>query len=281
MAQPTEPIYDFNHPVFKQRRQLVKLAKEHINLAGMKSDVIEWEAVQTTDLGIPVTYHVTYHIRSIIGLDAAQHPIFGNRHVAEMSLGPLYPLEPCKVYMKTDLWHPNIKWDGRLKGRVCSNVDKFGIAFDLYGLVLWVGEILQYKNYHAKNEPPFPEDLTVAEWVLGFAEPEGIVNKEKGIFIDETPLLRVANGAAHKAPEQPKQEPVAAENVTVAAVPIPIGMLEPLAETKLESQEPAPEEPKETPPPAEEIKDGKFKISMIRKTTPPPSQRLSIKINPR
>jgi ubiquitin-protein ligase len=277
------PKYDFTHPIFRQRPNLKRLAHEHLNLASMKSDFIEWQVLQTTDLDIPVTYQVTYHIRSIVGIDGSMNPIYGNRHVAEMSLGPLYPLEPCKVYMKTDLWHPNVKWDGRMKGRVCSNVDKFGVAYDLYGLVLWVGEILQYKNYHAKNEPPFPEDLTVAEWVLNYAEPHDIVNKEKGIFVDETHLLQYTNGVPKPAPVIEKAvEPVAETQPEPVVAPVP---------------EPLKEEPPLTPPepvkaettatPADEDSSGsKFRISLVKKGAPqpPPTERttgISIKINPR
>src|SRR5690606_16515822 len=123
----------------------------------------------------------------ITGIDADQNSIYGDHHILELSLPELYPLEACRITMLTDVWHPNIKSEGRFKGRVCGNSDGYGLSYDLYQLVLRVGEILQYKNYHAIHTPPFPEDAKVAEWVVSYAEPMGIVDKEKEIYVDDTP----------------------------------------------------------------------------------------------
>ena len=100
-----------------------------------------------TPLQIPVKYHIHYKIKSIIGIDENQNPIFSKYHIMELTLPLNYPYEPCKIYMLTPTWHPNIKSTGVHKGRICGNVKNFGKAFDLYQMVIRVGEILQYKNY--------------------------------------------------------------------------------------------------------------------------------------
>ena len=294
------PNYDFNLSLFKQRPFLIRLAKDHISLSEMKSDVIDFEVVKTTDLDIPVVYHVHYRFKSITGIDDNRQPIYGNHHIAEFSLARPYPLEPCKVYMKSDVWHPNIKWDGRLKGRVCSNVDKLGIAFDLFGLVLWVGEILQYKNYHATDEPPFPEDANVAKWVLNFAEPNGIVNKEKEIYVDETSLLIYEKANNGKPPikketpatsekEQPKiaakQETTLPKVESIPTAPPPSQQQETPATPTLEAVATAPPQT-DTPEPepeaeaAPDSKPTKLKIN-IKKKIPRKLPLPGFKIKPR
>ncbi|MBK6622501.1 MAG: hypothetical protein IPH04_19485 [Saprospirales bacterium] len=185
--------YDRNHRLFQQRRELLRWAKEHESLSELKSKVITWEVKETaTILQIPVVYHVHYHIRSIVGIDENENPIYGNHHICEISIPPTYPLQPCKIYFITDVWHPNVKADGKFKGKICGNTTNFGRSYDLFQLVLRIGEILQYKNYHAEHTPPFPEDARVGKWVTEFAEPKGIVNQNKGIYVDETNLLMTA-----------------------------------------------------------------------------------------
>ena len=138
----------------------------------------------------PEVYQITYFLKSIVGLDAREAPIYGCKHQMEIILPAGYPTTAgaqCK--MLTPVWHPNIKWEGKYKGRICVNVKEFGANYYIDDLVLRVGSILQYQNYHAKNEQPFPEDPKVAQWVREYAEPRKIVDKERGIFVDGTSLL--------------------------------------------------------------------------------------------
>ena len=214
------PKYDFSHPLFKKNFLLRRLAKEHLNVADLDSDVIKFEVIKTrSDLKIPSVYHIHYHLKSIVAIDDNQDPVYGDHHVVEVSLPPKYPLEPAKIYMHSEAWHPNIKSEGKFKGRICGNTRDFGKGYDLYQLVLRVGEILQYKNYHAVHTPPFPEDAKVANWVLQYAEPNDIVNKHKGIVVDETPLL---NAEEEKPKETTVQSPKEAEapKVTKPSPPV-------------------------------------------------------------
>lgn len=203
------PKYDFSNPLFAKHPQYIRYAREHLEMFKIleQSDCISWEIKETTGpLKIPSVYHVHYHFRSIVGIDEERNPIYGNHHVLELTIPSRYPIEPFGIRMITDLWHPNIKWDGKFKGRVCANAREFGRYYMLSQLVLRVGEILQYKNYLAEFVEPFPEDAMVAEWVREFAEPRGIVNIKKNIFVDDTPLLRPRKPAeTNDAPEPPVQ----------------------------------------------------------------------------
>jgi ubiquitin-protein ligase len=187
------PEYDFDHPVFKTKRNWLLYAKEHVDLYDLKqnSDVIDWEVKSTVSaLKIPTVYHVSYQLRSIIAIDEESQPIYGDRHIMELTIPTRYPLVPAAIFMRTDVWHPNIQSVGRFKGKICGNVNSYGVDYSLYQLVLRVGEILQYKNYLADFVPPYPEDPKVAEWVKAYAEPRDIVNRKKGIATDDRPLIR-------------------------------------------------------------------------------------------
>ncbi|PPK88785.1 ubiquitin-conjugating enzyme [Neolewinella xylanilytica] len=197
------PNYDFDHPIFKTKRNWLLYAKEHVDLWDLQenSDVIEWTVQSTVgSLEIPTVYHVTYHLRTITGIDAEAQPIYGDRHVMELTIPTRYPLVPASIFMRTDVWHPNIQSVGRFKGKICGNVNSYGIDYSLRQLVLRVGEILQYKNYLADFVPPYPEDPKVAEWVKAYGEPRNIVNRKEGIFTDDQPLIRPIVRAAVPPP---------------------------------------------------------------------------------
>lgn len=242
MNPNTTVRYDRNHRLFQQRRELLRWAKEHESLSELRSKVIKWEVKETaTVLQIPVVYHVHYYLKSIVGIDVAQMPVYGDHHICEITIPPTYPLQPCKIYFITDVWHPNVKFEGKFKGKICGNTTNFGRSYDLYQLVLRIAEILQYKNYHAIHTPPFPEDAMVAKWVTEFGEPKGIVNQNKGIYVDDTPLLMTEEEieqemAAEKAKEAPPpaaEEPPAEERKTGS-----IGMV-----IKSQRQNPNPNQP--------------------------------------
>jgi len=110
-------------------------------------------------------------------------------------------MESPRIYMKTEIWHPNIKWEGKFKGRICGNTKEYGKGYDLTQLVFRIAEILQFKNYHAENTPPFPEDSLVAKWIKEYAEPNNIVNKWKEIYSDDVDLSR------HVAAELKEEKP--------------------------------------------------------------------------
>jgi hypothetical protein len=70
-----------------------------------------------------------------------------------------------------------------------GDVDKYWQShMSLNEVVISLGEMVQYKRYHAEWTPPYPLDREVAKWVLEYAEPKGILNKNKPI--DERLLVQ-------------------------------------------------------------------------------------------
>ncbi|WP_235299126.1 ubiquitin-conjugating enzyme E2 [Portibacter marinus] len=211
----SKPTYDFKSDFFKKNPFYKRLAKDHLSLFEIDSDVIKWEVVNTRGaMKIPCEYHFHFYIKSIVGTKADKSPVYGKHHIAKVTFPPKYPIEPPELYMQTDLWHPNIKSEGKYKGRICGNTKGFGLGYDLYLLVIRIGEILQFKQYHAENTPPFPEDIKAARWVMEYAEPNGIVNKYQDLAVDETPLINIDTSKDRKpakddaaADELPKEEP--------------------------------------------------------------------------
>lgn len=220
-----KPDYNFSDKFFGKNPFYKRLAKDHLSMFELDSEVISWEVVETrSPKKIPCVYHVHFMFRSITGIDDQDRPIFGNKHTARVTFPPRYPIEPPELYMQTDVWHPNVKSDGKYKGRICGNTKGFGLGFDLFLLVIRIGEILQYKQYHAENTPPFPEDIHAARWVLNFAEPNGLVNKYKDICIDNTPLLKggEAEGkVAEDVIDQMKNTRIESFSVNMESKPIP------------------------------------------------------------
>ncbi|MCR4582084.1 MAG: hypothetical protein K5764_00810 [Prevotella sp.] len=147
--------------------------------------------VERNGQGLPVCYHVTYHVRSICGVTHVERlnepgvqnePCFADSFEMELRLPPAYPSvdgSPRLHFLTTDAagndlphpWHPNIRYFGSFAGRVCLNQG------DTYTDLAWAVErvalYLRYERYHAVQEPPYPEDLQVAAWVVAQGEPNG------------------------------------------------------------------------------------------------------------
>lgn len=155
------------------------------------SDLISSDPLDGSDLLPPSKYRITYDVKSIVGVNDDQSPIYSESHIAEISLPSGYPMVSApSCYMKTPIWHPNIRSGGNLAGHICINAQVLGTWHTLDLLVEQIGEMLQYKNYHALKMQPYPEDPIVAKWVLEYAEPQGIIDKSKGIAVDSRPLRK-------------------------------------------------------------------------------------------
>jgi len=62
----------------------------------------------------------------------------------------------------TPIWHPNIN---HLNGSVCIDAAWWTASRSLDRLIIMLGEMLQYKNYHDDpTKPPFPWDPEAARW---------------------------------------------------------------------------------------------------------------------
>ncbi len=214
MTERYRPRYDFNDPIFRSKRNWMTYAKEHQELWDVQynSDVIDYKVLSTVGhLRIPSTYLVTYRLRSISSIAEDLSPVYGDRHELEVTLPTRYPLEPARIFMQTDMWHPNIQSKGRWKGKICGNVDGFGVDYTLRQLILRIGEMLQFRNYLAEFRPPYPEDPEAARWVKEVAEPKEYVDRAKGIYTDYQPLMRPERrdpptrpGGSDPVPEGPR-----------------------------------------------------------------------------
>ena len=166
-----------------------RLIKEHLSLYELElanSGLIKI-AVKKKDARFPnppKKYEITYKVRSIIGIKEDHSPIYGDSHQMELVIPNDYPLQSAACKMLSKVWHPNIKYDGVGVGTICSSSPEFGTLFHLDELVVRIGEMLQYKRYHALFIEPWPEDTEVAKWVTAYGEPNDIANKATKISVD-------------------------------------------------------------------------------------------------
>ena len=137
-------------------------------------------------LGLPVVFDIIFNVKTIIGVkqeegSKLQKPVFGREHVMRITLPNNYPSADGQpeFMFTTDVWHPNIRYYGDFKGRVCLNTGDSGVHTHLVDYIDRVTDYLKYADYHARNEYPYPEDLDVAEWVIKQGEPQGWVEFEQ------------------------------------------------------------------------------------------------------
>jgi len=154
------------------------------------SDVVSYKILNEND-DMPADHYLfTYKVKSITSVSADQVPSYGNHHEVEIKLPSGYPMMSSPIcYMKTEIWHPNIRHSGKFKGHICINAQVLGSWQTLDMLIYQIGEMIQYQNYHALNIQPYPEDPNVAKWVREYGEPNKIVDLENGIAVDDTILL--------------------------------------------------------------------------------------------
>jgi ubiquitin-protein ligase len=107
-------------------------------------------------------YIVTFKCKSISNVDRQGNPIFSEHHQVEIYLHNQYPQRWPGMKWLTPIWHPNIN---HLNGSVCIDAAWWTASRSLDRLVIMLGEMLQYKNYHDDpTKPPFPWDPEAARW---------------------------------------------------------------------------------------------------------------------
>jgi ubiquitin-protein ligase len=133
-----------------------------------RSDLIEFAAKSVRPGFPPETYIVTYHCRGITGVDRQGHPQLGDHHQVEIYLHNQYPQRWPGMKWLTPIWHPNIS---HINGTVCIDAAWWTASRSLDRLVLMIGEMLQYKNFHDDpTKPPFPWDPEAARWSRAYRE---------------------------------------------------------------------------------------------------------------
>ena len=200
--------------------QSKKLLKEWMKIEALcrNSDVISYIVRKRNREGLPLEYEIIYKVKSIVGVEGLngssemkeeadsdhppRKPIYGTEHRLSISLPANYPSAyggNPEFKMITDAWHPNIRYSGKFKGRICLNNKDLGVSVGLDDRILRVGKYLQYQIYWANESYPWPEDKSVAEWVREEAEPNNWINLNEGIYCDDTPLLKHARKEASES----------------------------------------------------------------------------------
>jgi Ubiquitin-protein ligase len=145
------------------------------------NDEVSYSIYKRNPSGIPVAYEIIFYIKSIVGVEEAddrglQRPVFGEKHILRINIPNNYPSADGgypEFKFITDVWHPNIRFFGDFKGHVCLNFENAGTSTTLSEFINKIACYLKYIDYFAINEYPYPEDQTVAQWVLEQAEPQG------------------------------------------------------------------------------------------------------------
>jgi len=131
-----------------------------------QSDFIEFEATMPRSGLPPERYIVTYKCNGITGVDRQGRPKIGNRHQVEIYLHNQYPQRWPGMKWLTPIWHPNIN---HINGTVCIDAAWWTASRSLDRLVIMIGEMVQYKNFHDDpSKPPFPWDPEAARWCRAY-----------------------------------------------------------------------------------------------------------------
>jgi ubiquitin-protein ligase len=127
-----------------------------------RSKLIQFEA-QSVRTGLPPErYIVTYLCKGIIGVDPKGNPQYGSKHQVEIYLHNQYPQRWPGMKWLTPIWHPNIN---HVNATVCIDAAWWTASRSLDRLVIMIGEMVQYKNFHDDpTKPPFPWDPEAARW---------------------------------------------------------------------------------------------------------------------
>ncbi len=127
-----------------------------------RSDLISFRAESPRPNLPPERYIVTFKCKSIIGVDRQGNPKYGDHHQVEIYLHNQYPQRWPGMKWLTPIWHPNIN---HLNGTVCIDAAWWTASRSLDRLVIMLGEMLQWKNFHDDpTKPPFPWDPEAARW---------------------------------------------------------------------------------------------------------------------
>jgi ubiquitin-protein ligase len=162
-----------------------------------RSDLIEFTTKSVRPGFPPETYIITYHCRGIIGVDRQGRPQFGDKHQVEIYLHNQYPQRWPGMKWLTPVWHPNIN---HVNGTVCIDAAWWTASRSLDRLVLMIGEMVQYKNFHDDpTKPPFPWDPEAARWSRSYRE------QHPNVFpVDKRELLRPEK-VKIKRPDEPSR----------------------------------------------------------------------------
>jgi ubiquitin-protein ligase len=168
-----------------QSPRIRRLKADHklmLDLAA-RSDLIEFKSKSARKGLPPESYTVTYTCKGVVGVDAKGNPKLGSKHQVEIYLHNQYPQRWPGMQWLTPVWHPNINHHN---GSVCVDAAWWTASRSLDRLVIMIGEMVQYKNFHDDpTKPPFPWDPEAARWSREYRQ------KNPNAFpVDNRELLR-------------------------------------------------------------------------------------------
>jgi ubiquitin-protein ligase len=135
---------------------------ELMNEMAARSDLISFTTQSPQPNLPPERYIVTFKCKSIVGTDLLGKPKYAEHHQVEIYLHNQYPQRWPGMKWLTPIWHPNIN---HVNGTVCIDAAWWTASRSLDRLVIMLGEMLQWKNFHDDpTKPPFPWDADAARW---------------------------------------------------------------------------------------------------------------------
>lgn len=148
-----------------------------------RSDLISFQVKGARASTPPETYIVTFKCKGIRAVDQQGNPKFDTHHQVEIYLHNQYPQRWPGMKWLTPIWHPNIN---HLNGSVCIDAAWWTASRSLDRLVVMLGEMLQYKNFHDDpTKPPFPWDPEAARWCREYRK-----THPRAFPVDDRELLR-------------------------------------------------------------------------------------------
>jgi ubiquitin-protein ligase len=131
-----------------------------------RSDLIQVQAKQEKAGMPPERYIITYKCKGLIGIDSKGNPKIGEKHQVEIYLHSQYPQRWPGMKWLTPVWHPNIN---HVNGSVCIDAAWWSASRSLDRLVIMLGEMVEYKNFHDDpTKAPYPWDMEAASWCRQF-----------------------------------------------------------------------------------------------------------------
>jgi ubiquitin-protein ligase len=182
------------------RMRRLKADYELMQDLASRTDMINFVAQSPRPNLPPERYIVTFKCKSIANVDRQGNPIYSEHHQVEIYLHNQYPQRWPGMKWMSPIWHPNIN---HLNGSVCIDAAWWTASRSLDRLVIMLGEMLQYKNYHDDpTKPPFPWDPEAARWSREYRK------THPNIFpVDKRELLRPERVKLNLGKEEVKKKP--------------------------------------------------------------------------
>jgi ubiquitin-protein ligase len=158
-----------------------------------QSSLIKFETADSGGSPAPERYIVTYKCKGIAAVDTLGRPKYSMNHQVEIYLHNQYPQRWPGLKWLTPIWHPNIH---HLNKTVCIDAAWWTASRSLDRLVIMLGEMVQYKNFHDDpTKPPFPWDPDAARWCRGYR-----ASHPDAFPVDSRELLRPGRVKLKKSP---------------------------------------------------------------------------------